>query len=87
MINSNSNDKNVLKNFKIIMKQMKIEIAKEQMSLKNYQKKIETNLLKASESKTLTQQIMNDYEQDFLQFYNDNWNVEELIPVLLNYLI
>lgn len=51
---------------------MKIKIANEQMSLENYKKKIKTNLLKASGSKTLTQQIMKDCEQDFQQFYNDN---------------
>ena len=59
----------------------------QQMTLEDYKKKVETNLLKVSGSNKLTQQIMKDYANDFPQFYKENWSVEALTPALLNYFI
>ncbi|MBP5343150.1 hypothetical protein J6Y73_04420 [bacterium] len=57
------------------------------MSLEEYKKKVEENLLKVSGSKTLTLQVMKDYEKDFPKLLKDGWTIEGLTPAILNYLI
>ena len=53
------------------------------MTLEEYKKKVEENLLKVLGSKKLTLQVMKDYEEDFPQFLKDGWTVEGLTPAII----
>lgn len=46
------------------------------MTLEEYKKKVETYLLKMFKgSKERVSELMRTYEPDFLQFFNENWEI------------
>ena len=56
------------------------------MTLEEFKKKVEENLLKAV-GKESAQRIMKDYENDFPRFLEENWTVEAITPALIGYYI
>ena len=55
---------------------------KEQMSLEDYKKKVEENLIKVAGKKE-AQETMKLYEDDFPTILKENWTVEGITPALL----
>lgn len=53
-----------------------------QMTLENYKKKVEENLIKVAGMKE-AQETMKFYEEDFPQIFKENWTVEGITPALL----
>lgn len=52
------------------------------MTLGEYKKKVEENLTRVA-GKTIAQETMKIYEDDFPQIYEENWTVEGITPALL----
>ncbi len=57
------------------------------MTLEEYKKAVEENLLAVTHSESFTAQIMRDYDEEFPRFLEEGWTVEELTPAIANYFI
>ena len=57
------------------------------MTLEEYKKAVEENLLRVSCGKKLTAQIMKDYENDFQEFLNEGYSVAATTAGVINYFL